>query len=108
MRETWYVLDDGSAVDPREVVRSADGRLGDRNGVAVAMRGDVPMSRGVDPDEERAKAELAKQKRETPPIKKEEKAAPETTVVEETPEKTKAVEAEKPKGGYKTRETKAE
>ena len=62
MRETWYVLEDGSVADPREVARDVKGVLRNKAGVAVAMRGDAHSSRGVDPEEERAKAKPAKSK----------------------------------------------
>lgn len=64
MTETWYVLVDGAVADPAEVVHEDDGRLVHKSGVAVAMLGDVPSSRGVDADEERAK-----QKKPTPAAK---------------------------------------
>lgn len=74
MQETWYVLEDGSSADPKDVAPDAAGVLRHKSGMAVAMRSPgVPSSRGVDPDVERAKD----------------------------------VKPEKPKGGYKTRETKA-
>lgn len=83
MRETWYVLEDGRTVDPREVTRDATGALRHSSGVAVAMRGDVPHSRGVDdPEAERSKA--AK------------------------PTRAKAIKADDDRPGYKTRETKAD
>ena len=86
MRETWYVLDDGRTVDPREVTRDAAGALRHSSGVAVAMRGDVPHSRGVDdPDAERAKA-----------------AKPAAGG------RAKAIKADDDKPGYKTRETRAD
>lgn len=53
MPETWYVLETGRAVSPSEVQRDADGRLTHADG-AVAMRGDVPMTRSVNPEAERA------------------------------------------------------
>lgn len=56
MRETWYVLEDGTAADPNEVAPDEAGVLRHKNGAAVAMRGQVPSSRGVDPVEERAKS----------------------------------------------------
>lgn len=56
MRDTWYVLEDGSVVDPSEVAPDQDGVLRHKDGVAVDMRGDAPRSRNVDPAEERAKA----------------------------------------------------
>lgn len=54
MRQTWYVLEDGRAVDPAEVKMDARGRLVHPDGV-VAMRGDVPWSRNVDVAAERAR-----------------------------------------------------
>ena len=56
MRETWYVLEDGSAADPRDVAPDDAGVLRHTSGVAVAMKGQVASSRGVDPEEERAKS----------------------------------------------------
>lgn len=57
MRETWYVLEDGSIADPATVSIGSDGVLRHASGIAVAMRGGVPHSRGVDdPAAERAKA----------------------------------------------------
>lgn len=79
MRETWYVLEDGKVADPREVTTGSDGRLVHVSGALVAMRGDVPSSRGVDPDEERAAVG----------------------------DGSKDVKPAKPGRGYKTRESKA-
>ncbi len=73
MRETWYVLVDGSVANPADVVSDAKGLLHHKNGVAVAMRGDVPSSRGVDVEAEAA------------------------------PKVTREVTADKPKRTYKTR-----
>lgn len=78
MRETWYVLEDGTYADPNECSTDEAGKLVHKSGVAVAMRGQVPSSRGVDPEEERAKP------------------------------KGKELKADKPKPPYKTRESKAE
>lgn len=55
-RETWYVLEDGSCGDPREIVRDAAGRLRHKDGRAVAYAPHGPRSRSVDPEAERAKA----------------------------------------------------
>jgi len=55
MRETWYVLESGQAVDPREVVSDAAGLLRHKSG-PVAYRNGVPSSRGVDLAEEPGKA----------------------------------------------------
>ena len=46
MSKVWYVLEDGSAVDPADVTTGENGRLIHKRG-AVAMRGDVPTSRGI-------------------------------------------------------------
>lgn len=56
MRETWYVLDDGSVVDPNECAPDGKGDLRHKGGVAVAKRGDAYSSRGVDVEAMRAKA----------------------------------------------------
>lgn len=55
MRSTWYVMEDGSVADPSSVKPDAAGVLRNRDGKAVAMRGDVPRSRGVDIDEREMK-----------------------------------------------------
>ncbi len=56
MQETWYVLENGAVADPNDVVPTDGGRLMHKSGALVAMRGQVPSSRGVDADAERAKA----------------------------------------------------
>lgn len=48
-RETWYVLEDGTVGDPRDVSRDADGRLFHKSGAFVAVGPHGPRSRGVDP-----------------------------------------------------------
>ena len=57
MRETWYLLEDGTCVSPNEVSPDKAGVLRNKSGAAVAMRGHVPSTRGVDPDEEKAKGQ---------------------------------------------------
>lgn len=91
---TWYVLDDGSAADPADIVTGNDGKLASKDGRKVAYREDgvTPRSRGVDPDAERAK-------KAAPPPKVDPKAP--ATV-------TRDLKADTPKGGYKTRESKAD
>lgn len=56
--ETWYVMEDGSCGDPREISEGAGGILRHKDGRAVSYRPDgvTPRSRGVNVDEERAKA----------------------------------------------------
>lgn len=64
MRETWYVLEDGNVADPNECSSDDKGVLTHKSGAKVAMRGDVPSSRGVDLDEEgKALAEGGKGKK---------------------------------------------
>ncbi len=48
MRETWYVLEGGEVAHPKDVSPDAKGKLYHKSGVAVAMKGEVPHSRGVD------------------------------------------------------------
>lgn len=96
-RETWYVLEDGTAADPREVAPDPAGVLRHSGGVAVQMRGDVPRSRGVDPDEERSRGGA-----KAPNVK-----APATDKPPAAKPAAKDMTAAKPKGGYRTRETKA-
>lgn len=68
-RETWYVLEDGTSADPAEVAPDKKGDLMHKSGVRVAMRGDVPSTRGVDPEAERAKSK-GKAKAESKPAPK--------------------------------------
>lgn len=80
MRETWYVMEDGSCGDPRDIAHDDKGVLRHRDGRSVAMRpdGETPRSRGVDVDEEAAKPKP----------------------------KGKDLKPEEPRPGYKTRESK--
>jgi hypothetical protein len=87
MRETWYVLENGEAADPREVAPDVAGVLRHVSGIAVAMRGQAASSRGVDPEEERAKARALNA----------DKAKP----------KGKGMNPAEAKAGYVTRESKA-
>lgn len=48
MRATWYVLEDGNAVDPNDCAPDDKGVLRHKDGVAVAMRGNAYSSRSVD------------------------------------------------------------
>lgn len=55
--ETWFILEDGTSADPREVSPDKDGVLRHKSGVAVKMRSPgVPMTRSLDPEVEREKA----------------------------------------------------
>jgi hypothetical protein len=56
--DTWYVLEDGTTVDPNEVSHDKDGVLRHKSGVAVAMKGNVPHSTGVAPTEQKRKKDL--------------------------------------------------
>lgn len=51
MRETWYVLSDGTPADPNDVAPGADGVLRHKGGVAVAYGPHGPRSRGMSPEE---------------------------------------------------------
>jgi hypothetical protein len=52
MRATWYVLEDGTAVDPSECTADEMGNVLTHKSGKVAMRAPgVPMSRGVDLEE---------------------------------------------------------
>ncbi len=53
--ETWYVMEDGSSGDPREIVQGAGGVLQHKDGRKVAYRpdGETPRSRSVDADSAR-------------------------------------------------------
>lgn len=84
MRETWYILVDGKVVSPADVVTDAKGALFCK-GVAVAMRGDVPSTKGVDIDD-------AKPKNPAPP-----------KFDLDGSKESREVIADKPKRTYKTR-----
>jgi hypothetical protein len=49
MRELWYVLEDGTLGDPRDVAPDHVGNLKHKSGKRLAMDGDVPSTREVDP-----------------------------------------------------------
>lgn len=52
MRATWYLLEDGTPADPREVAPDKSGVLRNKAGIAVATRADGnPSTSGVDVDE---------------------------------------------------------
>jgi hypothetical protein len=93
MQETWYVLEDGTSADPNDVAPGDDGALRHTDGRAVAMRGNVPHTRGVDPVAERAKTQAEDKKAD------DEKGG-------ESKKETKEIVAEEPKKTYRTRETK--
>lgn len=51
MRETWYVLEDGTAADPNGIVTGEDGVMRNKAGIAVAIGPHGPLSTGVDVDD---------------------------------------------------------
>lgn len=56
MRETWYVLEDGSVADPRDCALDQDGVLCHMDGRKVAKRGaDAYSSRSVETDDFKTK-----------------------------------------------------
>lgn len=88
--ETWYVMEDGSVGDPREIAAGKDGNLRHKDGRAVAYAPHGPRSRSVDPEAERAKGkELPSAGGAVPTVDRDMKPEP-------------------PKRGYKTRAGKAE
>ena len=93
--ETWYVLEDGNPVDPAEVVTRPDGRLEHPAGL-VAMKGDVPRSRSIDPVAERERIEAARAAAEAAQAAADQAGAVPPTVAAEA-------KPEKPVAGYKTR-----
>lgn len=96
-RETWYVMQDGSPGDPRDIAPGPDGILRHRDGRVVAYAPHGPRTRGVDdPDAERAKAaaEVARKEAEAraataPKVTSEMVAEPEPAPVKR-PYKTRA------------------
>ena len=49
MRETWYILEDGSAGDPRHIAPDESGMLRHLDGRVVAYGPHGPRSRSVEP-----------------------------------------------------------
>lgn len=86
MRATWYVLEDGSVVDPAEVAHDESGQLVHKNGGRVAMRGQTPSSRSVDVE---SASRVPSTRTPTKP-------------------KSKDMKSDDQKPGYITRETKAD
>lgn len=80
--ETWYVMEDGTAADPRDIVSDDKGILKHKDGRAVAYSEHGPRSRSVDTDEDQAKAKPKPKSRE--------------------------MRSEEPKLPYRTRESKTE
>lgn len=88
---TWYVLQDGTPVDPNDVAPDDKGKLRHKSGGYVGMRPDGnPQTMGIDPASPPSGKRARKPEKET--------EAPETA----------DMAPETPKRGYKTRETKAE
>jgi len=92
-RETWYVMEDGSFGDPREIRPGKDGVLTHKDGRKVSYAPHGPRSRGVDADAERAKIG---------------KLAAKPSTGDATTTTARDMKAEPPKRGYVTRETKAD
>lgn len=92
MPETWYVMEDGSFGDPREVRLDKDGQLAHKDGRKVAYAPHGPRTRSIDPDRAKAKAQ--------PKARSDEPKADEADV--------KDIKPEEPKRGYRTRESKAD
>lgn len=103
MTETWYVMEDGSLGDPRQIAEDASGVLRHRDGRAVAYGMYGPRSRGgVDAEAERAQADAnASNKQGHGAI-----SETETVPSDKQTQRDKAAGARPRK--YKTRESKAE
>ena len=101
MRETWYVLEDGTAVHPSEVAPNEAGVLAHKSGL-VAMRadGETPRSVGVDVDGSGNRPFGGKGDHDSNGSAGGAKA-PATPAA-----KPKDMRAQQPKQGYKTRQTK--
>ncbi len=100
MRETWYVLEDGTAVHPSEVAPNEVGALAHKSGL-VAMRGDgeTPRSVGVDVDDTGSRPFGGKGYHDG-------NGSAGGAKVPAAAAKPKDVRAQQPKQGYKTRQTK--
>ncbi|MEQ9634803.1 MAG: hypothetical protein RLW68_01830 [Devosia marina] len=99
MRATWFMLEDGTPVDPAEC-STVDGVLTHESGKPVAMRShDCPMSTGVDIDEAGKVPFGGKGDHDGDGSAGGSKPAQEP--------KPRDMQAEKPRQGYKTRQTKA-
>jgi hypothetical protein len=60
MSATWYVLEDGSVVDPNDCAPDDKGVMRHASGVAVATRGGALSSKGIDLDERQLEADAPK------------------------------------------------
>lgn len=85
MRETWYVLEDGTPANPNDVAPDDSGRLVHKSGVPVAVGPHGPRSTGVD---------VQVPKKEAPPKK-------------EASYDTREATSDKPKRTYKTRSSRS-
>lgn len=105
MFETWYIMEDGSSGDPREIAPDKSGKLAHSDGRKVAYAPHGPRSRSVDAEAERAKAAAAdkksKEAKDKKPADDDGKAAGAKVVG-----KDMKPEAKQP--GYTTRESKAD
>lgn len=106
MSETWFVLEDDSVGDPRDIAPGKDGMLRHKDGRAVAYAAHGPRTRGgIDPQSERARAKAPKAK---PPVRDPDGDEPSDKTPSAAATKTRDLKAEEPKRGYKTRESKAD
>lgn len=92
--ETWYIMEDGSAGDPRQIAPDKDGVLRHKDGRAVAYAPHGPRSLSVDIGIDMGEAPAAGKRRK--PEREAETSA------------TADMQPETPKRGYKTRESKAD
>lgn len=64
--ETWYVLEDGEVAHPSQIKPDAKDNLKHKDGRMVAMRGEVPSTRGVHPEEHQVKSKNREMKPDKP------------------------------------------
>lgn len=102
--ETWFILEDETPADPRDVAQDKNGKLRHRDGRAVAYAPHGPRSRSVDAEVERSKSRQPKPKPEAPA------AAPSASAagVPASRDMKPAETVEKPRPGYQTRDSKPE
>lgn len=102
MRATWYILEDGSTVDPADCGPDDTGALAHKSGVKVQMRShDCPMSTGVDVEDSGKPSFAGKGDHDGNGSDGGAK-----TPVAAPAAKPKDMRAQQPKQGYKTRQTK--
>lgn len=116
MKDTWYVMTDGSVGDPAEISPDKDGVLTHKDGRKVAYAPHGPRSRSVDTTSAPKRKPFGGKgdhdgdgrpggaKRPVEPVAE----ADDISSPAESLSEARDMTAEKPKRGYKTRESKAD